>query len=49
MDPLVWRDVAVVSRALPPGSTVTEAELSALEGLLEAAEAVLRSLDSSPA
>ena len=49
VDPLVWRDVAVVSRALPPGSTVTEAELSALEGLLEAAEAVLRRLDSSPA
>ena len=49
VDPIVWIDVAVVSRALPPGSTVTEAELSALEGLLEAAEAVLRRLDSSPA
>ena len=49
VDPIVWMDVAVVSRALPPGSTVTEAELSALEGLLEAAEAVLRRLDSSPA
>ena len=49
VDPIVWIDVAIVSRALPPGSTVTEAELSALEGLLEAAEAVLRRLDSSPA
>ena len=49
VDPIVWMDVAVVSRALPPGSTVTEAELSALEGLLEAAEAVLRRLDFSPA
>ncbi len=41
-DGLVWRDVAEAALLLPRDSTVTDAELTALERLIGAAECVLR-------
>ena len=42
--PILWRDVGECAACLPASSTITDAELSALEGLLEAAELVIHSL-----
>ena len=39
--PIDWRDVGQCARALPPSCTITDAELSALEGLTETAERAL--------
>ena len=43
--PILWRDVGECAACVPASSTITDAELSALEGLLEAAELVIHSLD----
>ena len=42
--PILWRDVGECADCLPASSTITDAELSALEGLLEAAETVVHIL-----
>ena len=41
---ITWRDVGECAAILPPHCTITDAELSALEGLLEAAAEVVQSL-----
>ena len=40
-----WRDVSQCARSLSPSATITDAELSALEGLTEAAERALDEIE----